>query len=114
MDEAERMARKERSGGNYGAGTKEMQVGGVGVLEGEKRGGSSGRSGTANSRSSSKCACSLCPHACHRTNLSHVLCWLLCCCCLCAFLSLLPAPRRATMSAARSRSASGGSCLTTR
>ena len=30
MDEAERQARKERSGGNYGAGTKEMQVGAAG------------------------------------------------------------------------------------
>jgi hypothetical protein len=27
MDEAERQAKAERAGGNYGAGTKEMQVG---------------------------------------------------------------------------------------
>lgn len=26
IDEAEKQARRERSGGNYGAGTKEMQV----------------------------------------------------------------------------------------
>jgi len=28
MDAAQRQAKMERSGGNYGAGTKEMQVGG--------------------------------------------------------------------------------------
>lgn len=44
IDEAERMARKERSGGNYGAGTKEMQVCEQLLCQNVVGGGWSGRS----------------------------------------------------------------------